>query len=96
MIDLGMVRDEIEALEGEETSYEVCERLACLYTVRDELERKGIKEAQPEPSEFLAAAVGASLPDLMRVMDEHMQAIRVLYPAEYEELVEKIKGLSKS
>lgn len=93
MLDLQMVRDEIEALEQEETTYETCERLAALYTVRDVNERKANERKASESSEFLAAAVGAPLPDLMRVMDEHMQAIRALYPQEYDAMVKRLKAL---
>lgn len=41
MIDIAVVEDEIAALEAEtETTYDICERLACLYTVRDHLKVK--------------------------------------------------------
>lgn len=93
MLDLDVIEEEIEALEAEEeTTYDVCEHLACLYTVRDGLKRKKI-ERDHETSDFLAAAVGAPLPELMRLMDEHMEAIRVIYPQEYDTIVSKIKAL---
>ena len=39
MIDMAVVEDEIAALEAEtETTYGICERSACLYTVRDHVE----------------------------------------------------------
>lgn len=57
MIDIAVVEDEIAALEAEtETTYDICERLACLYTVRDHLKAKQHDESKP--SEFLTAAVG--------------------------------------
>ena len=91
MIDVSVIEDEISALEEEETTYETCERLACLYTVRDHLL---VKQPSTEtPSEFLTVAVGVPTPDLMRVMNEHMEALRVVYPTEYEAVVGRIKSL---
>lgn len=52
MIDIAVVEDEIAALEAEtETTYDICERLACLYTVRDHLKAKQHDESKS--SEFL-------------------------------------------
>lgn len=93
MLDLGIIDDEIEALESEsETTYDVCQKLSCLYTVRNELKRRTGSAKKP-PSEFLAAAVGANVTDLMKILDEHMESIRVLYPQEYDALIERIKAL---
>lgn len=44
-------------------------------------------------SEFLAACDGAPVEDVLEVMDEHMEAIRVLYPREYEAIMERIGEL---
>lgn len=93
MLDVSIINSEIEALEAEdETTYEVCEQLACLYTVRDGLTRKQIENSHTS-SDFLVAAIGAPLPDLMRIMDEHMEAIKLIYPTEYDTIVKKIKAL---
>lgn len=93
MIDASIINDEIDALESEETTYEVCEQLATLYTVRNEIRRREAEKRAMESSEFLAASVGAPITDLMKVMDEHMQAIKALYPGEYDAVVSKIKSL---
>lgn len=42
-------------------------------------------------SDFLAACDGVRVEDLLEVMDEHMNAILMLYPKEYEMIVGKIK-----
>ena len=91
MLDLDIIDDEIGALESSvETTYDVCERLACLYTVRDHLR----SPSSPQPSsDFLAASVGAPVPDLMRVLNEHMEALRTVYPAEYDAVMSRIKSL---
>lgn len=90
MIDVSLVEDEIRAIETEEeTTIDACERLACLYVVRDHLKAK-----EPgEQSEFLAASVGIPLQDLMRVLDGHMNALRIVYPAEYADLMKRINAL---
>lgn len=41
-------------------------------------------------NEFLTACDGAQIEDVLEVMDEHMEAIRLLYPKEYDAIVEKI------
>ena len=93
MIDVSIINDEIEALEAGETDYDTCERLACLYTVRNEMKQREAEKKALASSDFLAASVGAPITDLMKVLDEHMEAIRVLYPKEYETVVSKIKSL---
>lgn len=93
MIDASIIDDEIDALEQEQTTYETCEKLACLYTVRRELKERKAEEKALKSSDFLAASVGAPIADLMKVLDEHMEAIRALYPAEYDAVVSKIRSL---
>lgn len=44
-------------------------------------------------TEFLVAASMVPLSDLMAVLDEHMEAIRVVCPREYESVVAKIRAL---
>lgn len=46
-------------------------------------------------SEFLMACNGAYVDDVLAVIDEHMEAIRILYPKEYEEIVGKIERLKE-
>lgn len=95
MIDISVVEDEIAALEAEtETTYDVCERSACLYTVRDHLKAKQHDESRS--SEFLTAAVGVPMPEPMAVIDQHMGAIKVVYPSEYDAIVAKVKSLHEA
>lgn len=42
-------------------------------------------------SAFLAACEGARVDDVMRIMDEHMEAIRVLYPKEHAAIIRRIE-----
>lgn len=93
MLDLSVIEDEITAIETEsETTYDACERLACLYTVRDHLKAKD-NNGDAVSSEFLTASIGIPISDLMRVIDEHMEAIKIVYPSEYAAIVARIKSL---
>lgn len=69
-------------------------RLACLYTVRDHMKAKQHDESKS--SEFLTAAVGVPTPELMAVIDQHMEAIKVVYPSEYNAIVAKIRSLHEA
>lgn len=96
MLDLSMIEDEIEELETSgSTDYETCEALSCLYAVRDNLRSRIRREegASAPSSEFLAACVGVAVPDLMAVLDEHMEALRAVYPAEYAAVMSRIRSL---
>lgn len=93
MLDLSVIEDEITAIETEsETTYDACEKLACLYTVRDHLKAKA-NDSDEVSSEFLTASIGIPIPDLMRVINEHMEAIKIVHPSEYDAIVAKIKSL---
>ena len=95
MIDMAVVEDEIAALEAEtETAYDICERSACLYTVRDRLKAK--RHDGSKSSEFLTAAVGVPAPEPMAAIDRHMEAIKVVYPSEYDAIVAKIRSLHEA
>lgn len=99
MLDLGMIEDEIDVLETSgETDYETCEILSYLYSVRDNLRSRLRREEGEETpsSEFLAACVGVSVPSLMAVLDEHMEALRAVYPAEYSAVLSRIRSLHDS
>lgn len=101
MIDLEEIERTINELETtRDTSYRLCERLAWLYIVRDHLlppvGPSGYQSPEISPlsgSEFLEACDGVSYPALMRVIDEHMEAIKTFYPKEYASVLEKIRSL---
>lgn len=99
MVSVEDIDREILELERRETSYAVVERLCWLYVVRDHLEgapsgeRKAATTGKLGDTEFLVAASMVPLSDLMAVLDEHMEAIRVVCPREYESVVAKIRAL---
>ncbi len=93
--DMAVVEDEIAALEAEtETACDICERSACLYTVRDHLKAK--RHDESKSSEFPTAAVGAPTPESMAVIDRHMEAIEVVYPSGCNAIVAKVRGLHEA
>lgn len=47
-------------------------------------------------SEFLEACSGVPYPALMQVLDEHMSALAVVQPREYESLMERIRALRQT
>ncbi len=49
--------------------------------------------AEPPKSEFVEAASSAPFSGLMGVLDEHMNAIKLVYPKEYQLVLKKIKIL---
>lgn len=95
MISLEVIEREINELEGRDTTYNVCERLSWLYTVRDHLMPQDPVTVTDtmSGSEFLRATSGISYHALMNVIDEHMSALAVVNPREYESVMDRIKAL---
>lgn len=94
-LDIEAIEREIDRLETKETSHYVCSRLAYLYTVRDHMAPK-TEEGKTQwmsGSEFLEASSGVSYRRLMSILDEHMSALSVVQPAQYESIMAKIRAL---
>ena len=96
-MDIREINEEIKRLENGATNYSAVEKLALLYTVRDHLGTpKEDNPAtgysyQPAPkSEFLEAVNGAPLDIVFAILDEHFEAIRMIYPKEHTAVVRKI------
>lgn len=100
MIDLETIEREIDELEHREASYKLCQRLSWLYSVRDHLTAKmyppdgntALKSAL-SGSEFLDAANGKPYEDVLRIVDEHLETIKLLYPKTFESVVQRIREL---
>lgn len=99
MVDMKEVQDEIDKLENcGSTTYSVCEKLSILYNVKDHAEGKPretsyAKEMSFAGSDFMEAALKVPQEELVKVLDEHMEAIRQIYPKEYNMILRKIKAL---
>lgn len=104
MIDLNEIEDEISRLEHGSTTYSACEKLSVLYTVRNQL-AKGADPVQVEESypmysfasapksEFLQTVADAPLDGVMDILDQHMEAVKAIYPKEYAMVLQMIKEL---
>jgi hypothetical protein len=102
MIDKGEISAEIEKLEQGRTTYANCEKLSILYNVRDHIGnvsqaqvRSKSDATEPQPSfsrasDFATACEGVSKERIVEVFDEHMDAVRVLYPKEYSAILRKL------
>lgn len=88
------VQKEIARLENGETTYSAAEKLALLYVVRDHSEEEprtgGYAYASEPQSEFVTAFQSVPMEKALQVIDEHMDAIKLLYPKEYSAVLRKI------
>lgn len=80
------VRDELEEAHAPETQIQALQpaTYAAAYSTA----------AEPQ-SDFVAAASAVPFSGLMKVLDEHMNAIKLVYPKEYELVIRKIAALAK-
>ena len=80
------VRDELEEAHTPETQIQALPpaTYAAAYSTA----------AEPQ-SDFVAAASSVPFGGLMQVLDEHMKAIKLVYPKEYELVMRKITSLSE-
>lgn len=94
MLSIEEVERTILELEKRDTTYATCERLAWLYIVHDHLTQRIVQEkaraSEMEGSPFLSACSGAEIEEILCVMNNHMEAIRLIYPKEYDAVVKKI------
>lgn len=95
MLSLEKIEETIAELQRQDTCFAVVDKLADCYIVRDHLVAK-----QPKPktgalsgSAFLQAASGVDVAALLAVIDEHLEAVRILYPDEYSAIVERVAAL---
>ena len=85
-----------------------CLRLAAYYTVKNELFGKGMKEEPmmsyaPPPqesvplfdstSDFTNAVSGKNVADVMAIMDELMETMKVLQPRIYDSVMRKVNNI---
>lgn len=100
MVSLEKIEREIDELLTKDTTYAVCERLCWLYTVRNNLRGAYASEdegkaltGQYSGSEFMSASSQVPIDDVLGVLDEHMAALKVVQPREYEAVMNRIASL---
>lgn len=87
MIDYNEIDAEIERLENSETTYGNCERLSILYNVRNNAAVK----SRAIQSEFLNTVESMPIDTVLKVLDEHFECIRIIYPKEYQSVLERLR-----
>lgn len=91
MLDMGIVDAEIRELEDAgETTYDVCRRLSWLYAVMDHAGRAERDAREVGGSEFLDAANAAGFEAFAKVMEKHMEALKVVLPKEHEAVMARL------
>jgi hypothetical protein len=93
MLDRDVLQDEIDKLEAEGTTWEVVRKLEPLYVARANLDGLGDAACDGGESEFMRACAGLPYRDVMRVVDAHMDAIKLVCPKEHEQVVARIRAL---
>lgn len=98
MVNLEIIEREINDIEAsKDTTYRTCERLAWLYVVRDHLRpTQAPSDHRTQTiggSEFLELSSGVSYPALMGILDEHMSALAVVNPNQYQAIMQRIRSL---
>lgn len=91
-MDMHEIEDEIKRLEGQKVSYDNCTKLAVLYSIRDHHQEKVNVNARAS-SEFIRVISGANLNQALEILDEHFEAIRMLYPKEYEAIINRLEKI---
>lgn len=97
-MNIDEINREIKALETGQTTFAACEKLSQLYIVRDHLgSANDAQKCEVSPrmdgSEFLSVASGVNVSNLLTVLNEHMDVIKLLHPKEYDTLIQKIREL---
>lgn len=88
------IDEEIEKQKSLGTNWSSIEKLAMLYTVRNNLVETfdGVVPIYTN-SEFGKAISNVPIEKLVPILSEHFEVIKMLYPKEYNAVIEKIEGL---
>ena len=82
------------------TTKKEAEELALLYIVRDHLSDVEPRDsgysfaADDDSTPFIAAAKKVPTPALISIMDEHMKCVEIMFPKEYDAVLERLKSFS--
>lgn len=105
MLDMDEIKSEIARLENGNVTFSTVEKLAMLYIVQErnsptpepepvEMQQMPRYAYAAEPtspkSDFLEAVGKVPIEKALDVLDEHMEAIKLLYPKEYKAVINKI------
>lgn len=95
------IKKEIIELEKADTNYPNVQRLSWLYTVYDHMAddkapivANKVQNIMPTyQGEFGEVVSGVSIDGLMQILSEHMEAIKLLYPKEYQAVLQRIREI---
>lgn len=102
MVDLDIINGTIAEWEAKDLTFLVVERLAWLYIVRDNAMMRIKETTGEEPvimpavaissgSEFMTACEKADPVKLWPILDEAMEAIKLIQPKIYQATIDKIR-----
>ena len=97
MISLEEVEKTILDLEARDTTYAVCERLAWLYIVKDHITPFPASNniETDNNSEFLQAITGKDSNEVWRIINDHMDCVKLVYPKQYNSIIDKINAIDE-
>lgn len=95
------IKKEIAELERADTNYPNVQRLSWLYTVYDHMAAdkapivaNKVQSIMPTyQGEFGEVVSGVSIDGLMQILSEHMEVIKLLYPKEYQAVLQRIREI---
>lgn len=101
------IDNEIAKLEHSDTTWSNCEKLSVLYGVKNgiisvnanteaPIEQKKEIAYSYANSEFIAVVQGVQLEPLLEILDEHFEVVKLLFPKEYDAVIQKIKDLDRA
>ena len=96
-MDMAEIKREIERLEAGDTNYSSCTKLATLYTVRDGMTApdpavSAYSYADGPASEFRSAINGVPMDYVLDVIEEHLDAVKIMFPKEYSAVLRRLKN----
>jgi len=90
----------IQEMQSKPPTYNTCEKLATFYTLLSHLYSEGesrgysydVKSVFPVStgSEFREAITGKDIEQVVDVLDEHMDMVKILFPKEYKAVIQRI------
>lgn len=93
-MDIQEIEVEIKRLEQEDNSYQNLSKLAVLYSIKDHYrDNRRITGYSYASSEFLNAVANAPIDGVLDILNEHMDAVKLLYPKEYSVIINKVRSL---
>lgn len=95
------IKKEIIELEKADTNYPNVQRLSWLYTVYNHMAddkapivANKVQNIMPTyQGEFGEVVSGVSIDGLMQILSEHMEVIKLLYPKEYQAVLQRIREI---